>query len=255
MPTEVNDSFWMPCLEDFIRQLLRFLSDRRPNDKIDAGSGIRESGITLEEHEDSRMKRDRRLESSSAGVTEDVRRQGRTVMAEVELSTQAEHETENDTRRGPGLSWDSSVEAVPLGRGWDAEACILDWNGTGRADLLVTSGGGSQGRACWLYRPAMAAEGGNPPRFDAGVRVPVLDGLRCVCSVPNDRSSRFDLVGLAAAGLVHLPNEGTDHEPAFETQEAAGTGGRPGSRRRTGRADDGHRLGPGWTRRPARGRP
>jgi hypothetical protein len=136
-------------------------------------------------------------------------------MGEVKLSTQSKPETRADQDTSRRLSWHPSVAAVPLARGWDAEPCSVDWSGTGRIDLLVSSGGGSRRRSCWLYRPASAAEAYKPPVYDHGQHIAALDGLRCVCPIPNDRTSRFDLVALDEAGLVHLPNEGTATEPAF----------------------------------------
>jgi hypothetical protein len=132
-----------------------------------------------------------------------------------ELAALPAAESESRVSLGPQLSWDSSVQAVPLGRGWDAEPIIVDWLGQGRADLLVSSGGGGSAREVWLYRALTVAAAGSAPCYDAGMRVPALDGLRCVCPIPNDRPSRFDLVALSESGLLHLPNAGAPHEPAF----------------------------------------
>ena len=132
------------------------------------------------------------------------------------------------------LVWDPSVEAVPLARGWDAEPCIVDWCGTGQAALLVSSGGGPRGRSAWLYRPLGAPEHGSPPCYDAGVRVPELDGLRCLCPIPNDRPSRFDLVAIDDDGLVGLPNSGTSNGTGLRPQGRPGAGSGPGDRRTRG---------------------
>jgi len=61
-------------------------------------------------------------------------------MAEVESEIRSESDEEVVSGSEPRLSWDPSVTAVPLGRGWDARPCILDWFGSGRADLLVSAG-------------------------------------------------------------------------------------------------------------------
>ena len=68
----------------------------------------------------------------------------------------------------PRLRWDASVEAIPLARGWDAEPCIVDWFGTGQADLLVSSGGGPHGRSVWLYRPLGASSRARLPATTQG---------------------------------------------------------------------------------------
>jgi hypothetical protein len=145
-------------------------------------------------------------------------------MAELEFATQPRIEPGSDASLVPKLRWNASVEVIPIGRGWDAEPCILDWDGSGWAFLLVTSGGGPVRRSAWLYRPLTAAVAGVTPCFDAGRRVPGLDGLRCICPIPNDRQSRFDLVALDESGLVHLPNEGSTTEPAFGRRKSLGLG-------------------------------
>src|SRR4051794_4202817 len=151
-------------------------------------------------------------------------------MAELESAIQSESEGDTETEAevvpspGPRLSWDSSVGAVPIGRGWDAQPCILDWSGAGRADLLVSGAGGPRGRTAWLYFPASAPERGTPPCYDAGRHEPALDGLAFFCPMPNGRASRFDLVALDQSGLVHLPNEGSPHEPSFGPRIPTGVG-------------------------------
>lgn len=124
----------------------------------------------------------------------------------------------------PRFTWESSIEASPIARGWDAEPSILDWDGNGRPALLVSSAGGLPGRSIWLYRPFADHEPGSPPCYDSGTRLPELDGLRCVCSIPNPGPARFDLVALSDAGLVHLPNSGTTQEPSFGPRIALGPG-------------------------------
>jgi hypothetical protein len=136
-------------------------------------------------------------------------------MAEVESAIQSESEEQAQTSPEPRLSWDTSVKAVPLGRGWDAQPCILEWSGSGRAELLVSSEGSPRGRMAWLYLPTDHREAESVPVFDAGRREPTLDGLSFICPLPNGRDSRFDLVALDSSGLVHLPNRGSAHEPAF----------------------------------------
>jgi hypothetical protein len=144
-------------------------------------------------------------------------------MASVELDTKTENETTPEAGAGPRLSWDPSVEAAPLGHGWDAEPVVLDWFGQGGPDLLVTAGGGDRGRTARVYRPLTSAEG-QPLRYDAGTEVGDLDGLRCVCPIPNGGPSRFDLVALDCAGLVFLPNRGRADQPAFPDREPLGIG-------------------------------
>ncbi len=143
-------------------------------------------------------------------------------MAELEFATYPRIEQGSDAGLVPRLRWDDSVEAIPVGRGWDAEPCILDWDGSGQALLLVSSGGGPARRSAWLYRPLPPTAEGVMPCFDAGRRVPGLDGLRCICPIPNDRPNRFDLVGLDDSGVVHLPNEGSIIEPAFGRRKSLG---------------------------------
>src|SRR5437763_9128069 len=87
---------------------------------------------------------------------------GDPAMATADLATQPQEEPELPaTEAGAGadagpapasLAWDPSVAARPIGLGWDAEPLVLDWEGRGRPDLLVTSGGGPRGRIARLYR-------------------------------------------------------------------------------------------------------
>jgi hypothetical protein len=123
----------------------------------------------------------------------------------------------------PSLGWDTAVVTRPIGFGWDAEAVAVDWSGQGRADLLVTSGGGASGRLAKLYR-VTSPVGEFPPRYDGGTLVEGLDGLRCVCPIPNTATSRFDLVGLTNAGLVLIRNQGTGDSPSFGGYESLGLG-------------------------------
>ena len=174
-------------------------------------------------------------------------------MAEVESAIRSESDEETVSSSEPRLSWDPSVTAVPLGRGWDAQPCILDWFGSGQADLLVSTAGGPRGRMAWLYRRLPVHEAASPPVFDAGRHEPSLDGLSFLCPLGNDRTSRFDLVALDHSGLVHLPNEGTSEQPAFGPRVPMGMGIGPRDRARPGRPDDLRRLGSGWARRLARG--
>ncbi len=122
---------------------------------------------------------------------------------------------------GRPLQFDESVGVVPIRLGWDAEPTVLDWSGEGRADLLVTSGGGPQGRLARLYR-ALERPEGPPLLYDGGAEVPGLEGLRCLCAIPNGKPTRFDLIGLGVEGLVLLPNEGTESSPSFQAREPYG---------------------------------
>src|SRR4051794_9434562 len=145
-------------------------------------------------------------------------------MAEVESAIRSEGDEETVSSSEPRLSWDPSVAAIPLGRGWDAQPCVLDWSGAGHADLLVSAAGGPGGRMAWIYRRLQAPEHGSAPIFDSGRQEPALDGLSFLCPLDNDRTSRFDLVALDHSGLVHLPNEGTRDEPAFGPRVPMGLG-------------------------------
>src|SRR4051812_7101502 len=145
-------------------------------------------------------------------------------MAEVESEIRSESDEEVVSGSEPRLSWDPSVTAVPLGRGWDAQPCILDWFGSGQADLLVSAAGGPRGRMAWLYRRLPVHDAASPLVLDAGRYEPSLDGLSFLCPLGNDRTSRFDLVALDRSGLVHLPNEGTSEQPAFGPRVPTGVG-------------------------------
>ncbi len=117
----------------------------------------------------------------------------------------------------PCLVWDASVTVRPIGIGWNSEAVVLDWDGQGTPALLVIA---SEGRAARLYRPKL--EGDFPRPYDAGTLVEGLEGLRCLCVVPNGSSSRFDLVALGPEGLVLLKNSGSTDQPAFESRVGLG---------------------------------
>lgn len=129
---------------------------------------------------------------------------------------------------GPRFVFDPAAGPTPLGLGWGAEALVVDWFGNGEPDLLVTAGGGPHGRSARLYRPLERPER-MPPVYDAGSAVEGLDGLRCVCALPNGGLTRFDLVGIEDETLVWLPNEGDAHRPSFATRRDAGLGPRLGN--------------------------
>ena len=93
-------------------------------------------------------------------------------------------------RHDRSVSWDPSVEAVPLARGWDAEPCIVDWSGTGQSALLVSSAGGSPGRSARLYRPLERAGRGLAPVLRrgnvlAGARRPAVPLPACPMIAPE----------------------------------------------------------------------
>jgi hypothetical protein len=144
-------------------------------------------------------------------------------MGAIELEVNVEEATESPVEHEVRLAWHASVEAIPLGFGRDAEPLVVDWFGNGQPDLLVTAEGGPAGRSARIYRPAPAS-GQGPRRYDAGSIVAGLDGLRCVARLPNDASTRFDLIAIdpAGAGLVLLRNEGTADRPAFRGRRALG---------------------------------
>ena len=121
------------------------------------------------------------------------------------------------------LGWDVSLTARPIGLGWDAEPVVVDWEHSGRPDLLITSGGGPSGRSARLYRPT-SPPGEFPPQYDAGTPVEGLDGLRCLGPIPSGSDSRFDLIGLAPEGLVLLRNTPVEGSPRFSARESLGLG-------------------------------
>jgi hypothetical protein len=123
-----------------------------------------------------------------------------------------------------GIAWAPAVGPNPIGFGWDAEPLILDWYGEGNPDLLLTAGSGPLGRRARVYRPVGRPPVGSPPCYDPGVPVAALDGLRCLCPVPNGKESRFDLLGLGPEGLVLVVNEGSNDEPSFGPRQALGIG-------------------------------
>lgn len=112
------------------------------------------------------------------------------------------------------LQLDAGAANLPLFTGPDPEPLALDWDGKWRPALLVTSGAEDAGRTARLFQPSGVDERGMPI-YGEGEPLPALDGLRTLCSFPNGRASRFDLVGLAPEGLVLLPNEGTAEAPRF----------------------------------------
>jgi hypothetical protein len=129
----------------------------------------------------------------------------------------------SEAARTPRFVFDPAAGPTPLGLGWDAEALVLDWFGAGEADLLVTAGGGRLGRGARVYRPLEVADPARPV-YDSGAPVDGLDGLRCVCAIPNGVASRFDLLGLDDEGLVWLPNEGETERPSFAARRGTGPG-------------------------------
>ncbi len=144
-------------------------------------------------------------------------------MASADLVVSPEDEPAQAERTGDRLTWDPAVGPTALGFGWDAEPVVLDWYGEGRPDLLVTAGGGPQGRRARIYRPLSSTSEAHP-HYDAGEDVDALDGLRALGSIPNGRESRFDLIALNSTGLIHLPNEGTARQPSFRERRALGHG-------------------------------
>ncbi len=142
-------------------------------------------------------------------------------MASVDLDATADQETKNEVASGPRFHWDPAVGATPLALGWDSEPVVLDWDGDGVPDLLVSAGGEPIGRTARIYRP-LAATDHVPCFFDAGTPIEGLDGLRCLCPVPNGSSTRFDLVALDRDGLVLLRNEGDPGQPSFRARKRLG---------------------------------
>jgi hypothetical protein len=144
-------------------------------------------------------------------------------MAELELDTRTEGDEQPLAPPEARLAWDPAAGPTPLGFGWDAEPLVLDWFGDGVPDLLVSAGGGPQGRRARVFRPIPASNPGQTV-YDAGLPVEALDGLRCLAALPNGRESRFDLVGLGPDGLVHLRNQGGATHPEFGPTSPLGIG-------------------------------
>ncbi len=119
------------------------------------------------------------------------------------------------------LEWHASVSTRPIGFGPHSEATVVDWDGQGRADLLVTAGPSLGRRSARLYRQT-SPSGVFPPQYDAGTPVDGLAGLRCVSALPVGVS--FNLVGFDASGLVLLKNMGTPGNPQFESRASLGFG-------------------------------
>jgi hypothetical protein len=139
-------------------------------------------------------------------------------MATVDVDSKTEGEAEQVAPViEPSLGWDESVALRPIGLGWHSEPVVIARDGQGPAALLVVANGGRSAR---LYQPS--PEGSFPRPYDSGTPVTGLEGLRCLCALPNGLSSRFDLVGLGAEGLVLIRNQGTADQPSFGARESLG---------------------------------
>ncbi len=143
-------------------------------------------------------------------------------MSMADIEVRAEEPAREDAPAAPGFVFDPGIGHTPLGLGWDAEPLVLDWFGEAKPDLLVTAGGGPRGRFARLYRPR-EAQGHCPPTYDSGIAIEALDGLRCLCALPNGSASRFDLVGLENDVLTWLPNQGDAKHPSFGDRRALST--------------------------------
>ncbi|QEH36364.1 hypothetical protein OJF2_49260 [Aquisphaera giovannonii] len=120
----------------------------------------------------------------------------------------------------PPLRWDPEIARVPLERGWDAEACFVDWDGDGVVELLRTCRGGDAGWSSWLHRPVEAAAPGRPPTYNEGRHLPELDGLRCPCPIPRAGAGLFDLAVVDRGRVAILRNEGGAGSPRFDAEAA-----------------------------------
>ncbi len=129
-------------------------------------------------------------------------------------------EAEAETGGEPTLGWHESVATRPIGLGPGAEVVVLDRGVRGApAMLLVVAGGGRSAR---VYRPGEEGEPAFPRVFDAGTAVEGLDGLRCLCPLPDPGSGRVDLVGLGPEGLVLVRGEGASASPGYGPREPLG---------------------------------
>jgi hypothetical protein len=118
-----------------------------------------------------------------------------------------------------GFRWDPAVEARPLGLGCCAQVVVFEGARGAYPPVLVSSCGG---RLAQLHRPRES--GGFPRVYDAGVPVPGLEGLRCLCPIPGSQPGLHDLVGLGSDDLVLIRNTGTAEAPAFTERVPLGLG-------------------------------
>jgi hypothetical protein len=146
-------------------------------------------------------------------------------MAAIDLELNVEEATEAPPEHTASVAWHTSVEAIALGFGQDAEPLVVDWFGNGQPDLLVTAECGPAGRRAVVYR-LLPQAGLGQRRYDRGSSVEGLGGLRCVAALSNHAPSRFDLIALdqEGAGLVLLRNEGTSVQPSFRFRRSLGIG-------------------------------
>ena len=98
----------------------------------------------------------------------------------------------SDAGAEPRLSWDPSVEAIPLGRGWDAEPCILDWFGIGPG----RPPGLQRGRPARADRLALPPACGSPSRARRPASTP---GAACRSSTACGASAPCPTTGPAAS--------------------------------------------------------
>jgi hypothetical protein len=138
-----------------------------------------------------------------------------------EQVTEAPAQARPEPVSGQTLLREGTIGPAPLVCGWDAQPVVLDWFNEGKADLLVTAGGGPHGRVTRIYR-RLGTTGDGTLRFDAGTEVEGLEGLRFFCPIPSGDERRFDLVALAPEGLVFLRNAGAASVPAFPARECLG---------------------------------
>lgn len=122
---------------------------------------------------------------------------------------------------GGPLRLHDSVPLAPIRLGGGVEPVVLDWFGRGGADLLLVSEADSDRLTAHVFRRCEATDQ-QPLTYNAGIPVPDLNGLRCLCPIPNGGPSRFDLVALGAEELLYLANEGTADAPRFSGRRALG---------------------------------
>ncbi len=135
---------------------------------------------------------------------------------DLEMGESTEMTIGTEVRADPASppSWDEATDCRPLGFGADSFVEVVEWDGPGKAALLVLAGSPIRHRTARLYRRVNKGLG---LVFDTGTPIPGLGGIVQVCSVPTEGPARFDLIARDESVLVYLRNSGTWDSPRFET--------------------------------------